>query len=123
MWISFGIRFGTGFRRSQPRAQTCETLVVDQVVDQPWDHYREAPSLKLRLVRHRQWIRLWFDLGICFRPSHRLAQTCETQAVVPSVDQFSDQFRDMFRRSQLRVQTFETQAVDQVVDQLCDRCK
>jgi hypothetical protein len=29
---------------------------VDQVVDQIWDRCREAPSLKLRLARHRLWI-------------------------------------------------------------------
>ncbi len=52
----FRDQFRDRLRRSQPGAQTCETQAVDQVVDQIWDRCREAPSLKLRLARHRLWI-------------------------------------------------------------------
>ncbi len=92
----FRDRFRDRFRRSQPKAQTCETQAVDQVVDQLWDRCSEATRLKLRRVRHRLWISSWFDLGISFIPSHRLAQSRETQAVDPFVHRFRDQRQDRF---------------------------
>ena len=82
--------------RGQTGGDVCATVVVDRVVDRVGAGLGDGTSRPPRPVRQRLGIAGGLDFGINFRPSHRLAQTCETQAVDPFVDQFRDLLLDRF---------------------------